>query len=222
MEIGDRLKQLIESKGITAYSLSDETNLSQSTLSRIINKNSKPNASNLKVITEYFGVSREWFLTGKDDSSGNSQVNEPSDSYAFTKKEKGTPIYDVSLTAGFMELFKDSRPSLLGFLDTMEVKGCDMIVGVTGDSMEGLIDSGDWIGIKRVTDMDVINYGNPYGIVTTDMQMLKFIFKSSEKDSFLLKSENPNHPDFDIPKSKILELYIIKVVLPFSKIKTFI
>ncbi len=49
MGIGERITELLEKKGITAYTLSNETGLSQATLSRIINRNTKPNI-NYRVI----------------------------------------------------------------------------------------------------------------------------------------------------------------------------
>ena len=60
MGIGERIAELLEKKGITAYTLSNETGLSQATLSRIINRNTKPNASNLKAISDYFDVDQTW------------------------------------------------------------------------------------------------------------------------------------------------------------------
>jgi len=67
MSIGKRLKELIDKKGVTAYIVADETGISQSTLSRIINKNSKPNASNLKALLDYFKVDRQWLITGENE-----------------------------------------------------------------------------------------------------------------------------------------------------------
>lgn len=78
--IGDRLKQLIESKGLTPYKVSLKTKISQATLSRIINKNSTPNESNTKALIEFFGVSESWLLTG-EESSYSRQVNEESIHY---------------------------------------------------------------------------------------------------------------------------------------------
>ena len=131
----------------------------------------------------------------------------------------GVPIYDVGFTAGFSEIFKDGKPILLGYLNIPEVLGSDMVVRVNGNSMLGVLDDGDWVGLKKVTDMEVISYGSPYGIVTQDLQLLKFLHKSNVKENLLLKSKNLEHPEFDLPIKKILELYIIKSVL---KIKTFI
>lgn len=91
MGIGERITELLEKKGITAYTLAIETGVSQGTLSRLINKNTKPNASNLKAISEYFNVDKTWLLTGsKYDAPHSKQydniVAEPGEEYV-----KGVP-----------------------------------------------------------------------------------------------------------------------------------
>lgn len=80
-KIGDRLKQLIEDKGLTPYKVSKRIQVSQATLSRIINKNSTPNESNTKAIVEFFGVSESWLLTGEGDMFVSGIVNETLGTY---------------------------------------------------------------------------------------------------------------------------------------------
>ena len=72
--LSERLKHLLERNGLTSYQLCKKVNLNQSTISRILNKNSKPNASNLEVICNYFNVSEEWLLTGNEKESTNKGV----------------------------------------------------------------------------------------------------------------------------------------------------
>jgi len=64
MGIGTRIKKLIRNKGISAYNVSKETGISQSTLSRILNSDTKPNMNNLKILSKYFKVDEDWLLTG--------------------------------------------------------------------------------------------------------------------------------------------------------------
>ena len=69
--LGERLKDLLEKNGLTSYQFCKKINLNRSTLSRTLNKNSKPNAKTLQLICNYFKVSEEWFLTGKEKESTN-------------------------------------------------------------------------------------------------------------------------------------------------------
>lgn len=54
--------------GLTPYKVAIRTGISQSTLSRIINKNSIPNESNMDILVKFFGVSEKWLLTGEDNN----------------------------------------------------------------------------------------------------------------------------------------------------------
>lgn len=68
MTFGERLRQVIENKGITPYQLSAKTNVSQATLSRILaNSTTKPSIKTVEVIADYLQISREWLLTGNGD-----------------------------------------------------------------------------------------------------------------------------------------------------------
>lgn len=84
MEIGERLVQLIKNKGVTAYMVADETGISQSTLSRIINKNAKPSKVTLQSIVDYFNITQDWFLTGKGEihQTDIEKLTESLDRYA--------------------------------------------------------------------------------------------------------------------------------------------
>jgi len=79
--IGDRLTQLLKNKGVTRYVVSEYTGISESTLSRIINKNSKPNIENCKLLANYFNVSEEWLLTGSGEKELMHKLLEPMSRY---------------------------------------------------------------------------------------------------------------------------------------------
>lgn len=79
MSFGERLRQVIESKGITPYELSTKTNVSQATLSRILsNSTSKPSIRTVESIADYLHVSPEWLLTGSGAMQVQSASTEPS------------------------------------------------------------------------------------------------------------------------------------------------
>lgn len=68
MTFGERLRQVIESRGITPYQLSVKTNVSQATLSRIFaNSTTRPSIKTVEILADYLQISREWLLTGNGD-----------------------------------------------------------------------------------------------------------------------------------------------------------
>ncbi|NLB87852.1 MAG: helix-turn-helix domain-containing protein [Syntrophomonadaceae bacterium] len=63
MDFSDRLTGLMEENGVTAYKLSRDTGVAQSTLSEVLNKKNKAlSATNLAKIADYFEVSTDYLL----------------------------------------------------------------------------------------------------------------------------------------------------------------
>lgn len=94
--IGSRIKYLIDNKGITAYEVSHATGISESTISRITHKSSKPNIKNCKLLADYFGVSKEWILVGGDDKLKEFRVPESHKNSYETSEPEEDP-YTLSL-----------------------------------------------------------------------------------------------------------------------------
>lgn len=62
MDFKDRLSELIESNGITAYQLSKETGLSNSLISSWRTGKSAPTIDKATIVAHYFGVSTDYLL----------------------------------------------------------------------------------------------------------------------------------------------------------------
>jgi transcriptional regulator with XRE-family HTH domain len=95
--IGLRVKKLIESKGVTAYEVAVKTGISESTLSRIISKDSKPNLRNSEILEEYFNISKQYLLTGEGVKEVNKTETPPS------KNES-----DVTMSARLAKMLEDA------------------------------------------------------------------------------------------------------------------
>lgn len=87
--IGKRLEYLIEKKGITAYELSSSTGISQSTLSRMIHKSSKPNLKNSETLAKYFHITKEWLINGSSEDNFEPNHFLESDSHYEAIKKEG-------------------------------------------------------------------------------------------------------------------------------------
>jgi len=68
MSLRDRVRELMDIKGVTAYDIWAATGISQSTLSRLkTDLTAKPNLKNLKKLADYFEVSEDWLRTGNGE-----------------------------------------------------------------------------------------------------------------------------------------------------------
>ena len=120
--IGTRLSELLKNKGVSAYVLADETGMSNATLSRIIKKDAKPNIKTLKKITDYFNVSREWFLTGSGKKNIVSSSNTPKIEAKRIDKTTNTQV-----------LQKETETNDISYIDFLKEK-----VSLQTDIIDGL------------------------------------------------------------------------------------
>ena len=63
-------EQLLQSYGITAYKFCKDTKISQSTISTWKKKGNLINGEMAKIIADYFGVSVDYLMTGKEKEGG--------------------------------------------------------------------------------------------------------------------------------------------------------
>ena len=72
-------EQLLQQHGISAYKVAKETGVTQSTLSDWKRGRSTPKSENMKKLANYFGVSIDYLMTGKDSSETKESILKPKD-----------------------------------------------------------------------------------------------------------------------------------------------
>ena len=144
--------------------------------------------------------------------------------HSLANAKEGVPVYDVEFSAGAVASFMETRGDVpvIARLLIPEVSGCDAIIRARGDSMDDFIRAGDWIGIKQINDLELILWDYPYAITTDELELIKYLKKGSSSKEVILSSHNKRYSDVVLLRHKIRQLFIVKVVLPFSLIKTII
>lgn len=196
--LNDRVESLIKALDINqkdfAYKIGEEPN----TISHIIKRRIGVSSKVLEgIVRNIKGLNTQWLLSGVG--------------VMFSEKVRALPFYEVDVTAGNVNRIFDGteipRDSLLvpGFAD------CDFAVPVSGHSMYPKISNGDIIICKQINDFDVVEFGQIYLIVTDERRMVKYVRKAAKPDKVLLVSENHERfDDFEIARSKIRRLYLVK------------
>lgn len=140
--------------------------------------------------------------------------NEKEDKKIETVEEPTTNYYypDVNASAGLeTEMQNDELKRVPINIPNWE-RGIDFI-NVYGDSMYPKFCSGEIIGIKEV-EPQYINYGYAYVVIFNDGQVfLKYIYKGSDNEHWLLASENPKYESREYHLSLIKKIFIIKGVI---------
>lgn len=222
MGIIDRIRQYLDFKGISDYRFEKELSLSKG----YINKAKNPTSDVLmKICGIYTDISPEWLVTGKGEMIKNAEREqktiEISESAISETKRKGALIYDIDATCGLSGRdieFTDEK--VIGSIDAPEINPDSKIIFATGDSMLPLIASGDRVVIRKIESWDYFNYGQVYLIITNEYRLIKRV-RRHPKDSdnlILLRSENPDYDDIDLPKREIVHLFIVENILSIKNI----
>lgn len=123
----------------------------------------------------------------------------------------GVPVYALEATAGNIEQVAQDIPEKIeGYISLASFRDCIAFLYVKGESMYPTFKSGDLVGVCPV-EPDIIQYGNPYLIVTKDNQrMIKFIRAGMDEEHLILRSKNKEFDDIPMKKERIVKLYRVK------------
>jgi len=183
---------------------------------RPINSNAIEN-----IFSEIPNLNLEWLLTGKGEMLIEEKatiVEEEEIQYRLGKplhlpigKTELIPFYEVDFVAGGLETFDTETITPEYYMDIPQFSGCKAFRAYS-DSMENLIKSGATLFGKKIDNwQEHLEYGQIYGIITTDgRRYLKYIRRAQNSNEyFLLRSENQNYDDFDMPKKSIRSIWLI-------------
>lgn len=196
----------------------DKIGISQSYLSEM-EKGKKPITEDLyKKMVDVFGLNILSAINNEERSEKTIAIPQ---SAISENKRKGALIYDIDATCGLSGRdieFTDER--VVGSIDTPEINPKSQIIFATGDSMLPLIASGDRIVIRRIESWDYFNYGQVYLVITSEYRFIKRVRRHPKDDEnmILLRSENSEFDDIDLPRREIIHLFIVENILSIKNI----
>lgn len=125
---------------------------------------------------------------------------------------KAVPHYDTESTAGNEIIIFEGQAKqyIKEYIQVGAFSDCELVINVRGNSMYPKWCAGEMIALKRIKDWDVIAFGEAHVVVTEEQVLLKYVDPSGEKGIWTLRSENPSHHPFDIPRKKVKHLFIVK------------
>lgn len=130
------------------------------------------------------------------------------------------PVYDMRVIGGFDIVAVDSEAEIpvSEYVTMSGLKGCVGLY-VYGESMSPDYRPGDIIFVRKEPEIDFIEWGRPYMVITRNERVLKCIYKS-DHDATMLRLTSLNedvnrhgdrlYPDREIKKEDILYIYRIE------------
>lgn len=153
-------------------------------------------------------VSPDWLLYGR------GPVLRPK--LSTNCEGRGVPYYeDIDATCSFLSAYSDSGEHPTFFIDYEHFNDCTAYLPVVGDSMYPHYCPGEIIAVKRILNLDIIQWGEAYLVVTDDeansLRTVKYVHPGLTNDTLILRAANPDYAgDMVIPKRHILGLFIVK------------
>lgn len=233
MKIYDRIKQMADKKGISMYTLSQETGISQATFSRLKSGNTeKLNRKNIKLLSEYFKVSMDWLVTGNEEEVVEKKVEVREPIISALPIEQGVvniPLVNQYAYAGYLDGYADitylEQLPRVPFIVDHEGRGNYLAFEVKGDSMddgtqESYVD-GDRLYCREVQRHLWAQYKLhlrhwDFVIVHVDGILLKRIIDHDvENHTITIHSLNPMYADKVIDLAEVIQIFnVIESVRP--------
>ena len=213
-EIIDRIKYLMREMGVKQVQFAERIGVDTSNLSKYLNAHMPLSESFLNRLVVNLGVSKEWLMDGNDLPFGKTPVRVDGEVVA-SANGGGTPVYDVDVTAGVAsgrnELF--ASENIVGWVNLPNMSPNCRIVRVSGDSMAPVINDGDFVAVREVSNPNQIYWGQIYVVQLDDFRLVKYLRRHSDPNMVVLRSENPNYDDMDVRRSDIHEMLLVQHVL---------
>lgn len=228
---GQRLKYIRKLLSLSQKKMSQELNISQSTLSQIENNYYTISLESLERLQAKYDLNCNWFVSGK----GNIFLSTEDKSTEEVKKEifekenidKSTssknlsksanaddiPLVDKNV-AGYLKNHGSSE--YLKQLAKYQIPGFEIaenhhIFQVEGDSMQPTLQSGDFLICEFCNRLDDIENGDLV-VVVSDKGIFSKRICGDESDPtyFILKSDNEKYPSFIIKTADVREIWNIR------------
>lgn len=155
-----------------------------------------------------------WILTGDGDMFSQKDVSVPKSA----SNESGVPLFDLDFGCGFMAFYNDETVTPVEYVNFPGTKGATCWCKATGDSMEPLIHSGDYVCLKKVDQWDLyLTMGDVYAVeAVNDLRTIKKIDLGKDSKSFTLVPVNTElYKPQPIQKKAIRQIFKVVAVTKF-------
>lgn len=175
------------------------------------------------------------FFANRDTYEGQEGITRAEEPHSFYQAGESAstsalgwqniPIYDWESTSGLRALFSGESAALpVDYFRASTLPRCEGGIRVSGDSMAPVVNPGDIVLYKPVSDIENgILWGEMY-LLSFEMDgdeyvVVKYIRQSPLPGYVSLVSQNPNHAPKEIPLQSIRALALVKMSLRINALK---
>lgn len=205
-----RLLKYIEFKGLTKASFQKAAGLSNGYLDKL---RQSPSPDKIEQISNsYPDLNRVWLLTGEGDMliQDSEKAEEPS---VDSSPQCQVPLIPIAAQGGSLGEFASRLHEYDCEKVISPIKGVDMAICVSGDSMAPEYPSGCQILVKKINERAFIDWGRVYVLDTVNGAVIKKVLPSDSPDKVLCVSINPDYPPFEVSFEHIHAFYRVMMMM---------
>ena len=196
----EKLKFIIEKSkelGISSYEFGQNTPLSDLGARNILEGKSKnPRTKNLNTMLDYL----ETLETGKHLRGHPNFLQDPPEHFETLKpiktKFEVVPYYNVEIAGLNLETLEEAHDKIEFYIDYKPLNDSTGYIPYFGESMYPMFRSGNTLAVKRITNFDIILWGEAHLIITNananNYKTVKCIHQHEDKNKIILRAVNPN------------------------------
>lgn len=107
----ERFVELLQENNLTAYRVSKDTGVTQTTLSDWKTGRATPKTVTLQKIADYFGVSLDWLVGSSDNRQNSNELSDVYFSFAKQAQDDGILPDDIKLAIEMIQKLKNKDSS---------------------------------------------------------------------------------------------------------------
>ncbi len=212
LTVKERLLEFLKAERISKAEFARKMGVSEAYVSTM--RKSLPEARVVKLTELYPELNRNWLLYGEGEMY-NSQKKER---IAEADEDFFVPLLPVEAYAGSLQAYSRGVEERECTKLKVPIRGGDLAIPISGDSMEPLIHNGAIAVIAQINERAFIPWGNPMIIDTENGVFVKVVRPSEKGEGYIEAcSYNSKYPPFQIPTDSIFGMYrILSLIQPVT------
>lgn len=223
--MGDRVKLIRKTLGLTQEQLAQRLGVGKTALSMIETGKARLSTRNRNILIQELNVNPDW-LDGRKGEIFNATPNLSAYNHRTDNSVplQSVPLYSIEGTAGLVPLFEQSDSfTPINYIHIPNLPKCDGAIYVAGDSMYPLLKSGDIVLYKQLHDLEDIFWGDMYllsiEVDGEEFVTVKYIQRSEREGYIRLVSQNPHHADKEIEMKRIRAIALVKASIRMNSMR---
>lgn len=162
-----------------------------------------------KILNKVPNISKKWLLTGEGQMLKGQEQSTPINPECLYY----APKLPVSAMAGTLEGFTSSINQWDLENIVVPIKGIDLVIPISGDSMKPDYPEGSLLLTKKIDEKAFIEWGKVFVLDTRNGVVIKQVYPGVDESKIKCVSINTAYPPFDVYKSDIFGWYIVLMIM---------